>query len=84
MLIVSIENKLTTQTAKILWEKIRTNQQQVQEKLLNHRYLKSLEQGQIPGSVLHSFIGNQYHLMHSVVRANAQMQQRFANTELRN
>ena len=84
MVVVSTNNKLTTQTAKVLLKKIRTNQHQVHQKILNLPYLNGLEQGERADSVLRSFIGNQYHLMHSIVGADAQMKKRFTNTELAN
>lgn len=74
-------NPLKTSPALALLTKIRTDLQELDAKILNHRYLDALEQGQVSELALLSFIGNQYHLTRSNLRAYAQMQQRFADTK---
>ncbi len=81
MVTLLVNNNSKTEPAEALSQKIRTDLIEISEKIRNHPYLDALERGQLSEVALRSFIGNQYHLMVSIIRADAQMLQRFGGSQ---
>jgi thiaminase len=63
-----------------LIQQIRADLETVDQAIHQHRFLNAVEKGEVSEQALRTFPGHQYHLMVSIIRANAHMLQRFGGT----
>jgi thiaminase len=63
-----------------LVQKIRVDLESVDQAIRQHSFLDAVEKGEVSEQALRAFPGHQYHLMVSLIHANAHMLQRFGGT----